>query len=558
MSGGVDSSVAAALLREQGYDVVGVAMRLAPEPASPVAKRRGTCCSHDDFEDARRVAERMDFPFYVIDLRADFGARVIDNFVSEYLGGPHAESVRDVQSRDQVRSPVEPRPRARGGLRRDRPLCANRARRCRPRSICCARPTTPRISRTFYSRSASTNLSRTMFPLGAMTKTEVRARARALGLANADKPESQEICFVPDGDYARFVERRSDGERRNCARERSSTAKERALADHAGDASIHRRAAARAWVSPAASRFMCARFAPSRAKWWSGRARQLNSSGLIARESAWSMPRLALGQRAVRRSEDSLSPSRDSGDDARRIRRAPRGGSLRIERPGGDAGAGVRLLSRRRSARRRLYRAGDREDEARPWQRGFRDRNARMQGQSVRFGDDRVAAECARHGARANSPNPPTFISSTPAPITDRADAESLRIARRARRLNPDARDRDDRMPGAGESRRAGESDRRSMRSSGSARLDDLERAVAHGAGERVMVTNLRKERAPIELARGHARRSYARVSEAAGRLRPVLHLLYRAVLARHFAQRRAAPGRSRRSTSCMRAASRK
>ena len=61
MSGGVDSSVAAAMLREDGYDVVGVAMRLAPEPASPVARRRGTCCSHEDFEDARRVAERISF-----------------------------------------------------------------------------------------------------------------------------------------------------------------------------------------------------------------------------------------------------------------------------------------------------------------------------------------------------------------------------------------------------------------------------------------------------------------------------------------------------------------
>src|SRR5260370_15894514 len=92
MSGGVDSSVAAAILREQDYDVVGVAMRLAPEPTAPTIKRRGTCCSHNDFEDARRVAERMDFPFYVIDLRADFAARVVDNFVSEYLGGGTANS----------------------------------------------------------------------------------------------------------------------------------------------------------------------------------------------------------------------------------------------------------------------------------------------------------------------------------------------------------------------------------------------------------------------------------------------------------------------------------
>ena len=87
MSGGVDSSVAAALLHEQGYDVVGIAMRLdAGKPAAP-ARRRGTCCSYEDFEDARRVAERMDFPFYVIDLRADFAARVIGNFVCEYLAG---------------------------------------------------------------------------------------------------------------------------------------------------------------------------------------------------------------------------------------------------------------------------------------------------------------------------------------------------------------------------------------------------------------------------------------------------------------------------------------
>ena len=102
MSGGVDSSVAAAMLREEGYDVVGVAMRLAPEPASPTAKRRGTCCSHEDFEDARRVAERMDFPFYVIDLRDDFAARVVDNFVSEYLGGRTPNPARSWSRRANI------------------------------------------------------------------------------------------------------------------------------------------------------------------------------------------------------------------------------------------------------------------------------------------------------------------------------------------------------------------------------------------------------------------------------------------------------------------------
>ena len=133
MSGGVDSSVAAAILRERGYDVVGVAMRLTPEGPTPAAsRRRGTCCSHEDFEDARRVAERMDFPFYVVDLRAEFGARVIDNFVSEYLKRPHAQPVCDVQSRDQVRSLARARRGARRGLRGDRPLRPYRARPARP------------------------------------------------------------------------------------------------------------------------------------------------------------------------------------------------------------------------------------------------------------------------------------------------------------------------------------------------------------------------------------------------------------------------------------------
>ena len=90
MSGGVDSSVAAAMLREQGYDVIGIAMRLAPDAPASLSSgkaRRGTCCSHEDFEDARRVAERLDFPFYVADLREEFGNRVIGNFVTEYLHG---------------------------------------------------------------------------------------------------------------------------------------------------------------------------------------------------------------------------------------------------------------------------------------------------------------------------------------------------------------------------------------------------------------------------------------------------------------------------------------
>ena len=210
MSGGVDSSVAAALLAEQGYDVIGVAMRLAPDSGPDLAPtragRRGTCCSHDDFEDARRVAERLDFPFYVIDLRADFAARVIDNFVGEYLRGrtpnPCVMCNREIKF-DRLWSRAEAltadyvatghyariEPDCRGGLRLLRALDA------------------AKDQSYFLFNLGQRELARTLFPLGAMTKRAVREHARALGLANADKPESQEICFVPDGDYAGLVER---------------------------------------------------------------------------------------------------------------------------------------------------------------------------------------------------------------------------------------------------------------------------------------------------------------------------------------------------------------
>src|SRR5579885_890246 len=206
MSGGVDSSVAAALLCEQGYDVIGVAMRLTPDDPPRAARRRATCCSHDDFEDARRVAELLDFPFYVVDLREDFRRRVIANFVGEYLNG---------------RTP-NPCVMCNREIKFDRLWQRAAALQC----AFVATGHYARIERDgsglFHLRRAAddtkdqsyflfnltqTELGRTLFPLGALRKSEVRARARALGLVNADKPESQEICFVPEGDYGRFVER---------------------------------------------------------------------------------------------------------------------------------------------------------------------------------------------------------------------------------------------------------------------------------------------------------------------------------------------------------------
>ena len=234
MSGGVDSSVAAAMLREQGYDVVGVAMRLAPDGPTPVSKRRGTCCSHDDFEDARRVAERMGFPFYVVDLRADFAARVVDNFVSEYLAGrtpnPCVMCNREIKF-DRLWQ------RARA-LEADFVATGHYARverdSCGRFHLLRAADSTKDQSYFLFMLTQG-ELSRTLFPLGAMTKMEVRARARELGLVNADKPDSQEICFVPDGDYASFVE--SQGGPRRVRPGRIVDGGGRTLAAHPG---LHR------------------------------------------------------------------------------------------------------------------------------------------------------------------------------------------------------------------------------------------------------------------------------------------------------------------------------
>ena len=280
MSGGVDSSVAAALLCEQGYDVVGVAMRLAPDASAPVTKRRGTCCSHDDFEDARRVSERLGFPFYVVDLRADFGARVIGNFVSEYLAGrtpnPCVMCNREIKF-DRLWS------RARA-LEADFVATGHYAR------ISCDEAGRYHLLRAadaskdqsyFLFTLGQQELARTLFPLGAMLKSEVRERARALGLANADKPESQEICFVPDGDYARFVERLAP---EGAIREGSiADADGNALAQHGG---IHRfTVGQRRGLGIAASEpLYVTEIRPQSGEVVVGARQALNARGLIARE----------------------------------------------------------------------------------------------------------------------------------------------------------------------------------------------------------------------------------------------------------------------------------
>jgi tRNA-specific 2-thiouridylase len=197
MSGGVDSSVAAALLVEQGFEVIGVTMHLAGSESR--------CCSLDDADDARRVAERLGIRFYVANYKDRFRAEVIEPFADAYLAGK--TPIPCVACNDRFKfDHLLARARALGA---DAVATGHYARIERDRA-----GGEPRLLRGadarkdqsyFLFRLTPAQLRHTHFPIGALTKPEVRERARALGLATAEKAESQEICFVPDGDYARVV-----------------------------------------------------------------------------------------------------------------------------------------------------------------------------------------------------------------------------------------------------------------------------------------------------------------------------------------------------------------
>ncbi|HVR00493.1 MAG TPA: tRNA 2-thiouridine(34) synthase MnmA [Polyangia bacterium] len=204
MSGGVDSSTAAALLVEQGYDVVGATLKLYD--ASGTSAAVGRCCGPRDIADARATAAAFGFPHYVIDESAAFAADVIDEFVAEHRLGRTPNPC--VRCNEKLKfGPLLAFADAIGATA----LATGHYARLLP-SASGGPPTLARAAAVDKDQSyflfgvRPAWLARARFPLGDKTKDEVRAHARRLGVPNADKPESQEICFIPDGDHKAFVE----------------------------------------------------------------------------------------------------------------------------------------------------------------------------------------------------------------------------------------------------------------------------------------------------------------------------------------------------------------
>ncbi len=206
MSGGVDSSVTAALLVEQGHEVIGVHMKLHDAPPPSLTGSTKHCCGLDDAWDARRVADTLGIPFYVMDLRREFRKAVMDYFADTYLAGATPNPC--IQCNGVLKFRVL--------LQRAQALGASHlatghyARICADGGLLMATDRDKDQS-YFLFPARREALQATLFPLGAMSKAEVRAHARRLSLVTAEKSESQDVCFIPDDDHTRFVREHRPG-----------------------------------------------------------------------------------------------------------------------------------------------------------------------------------------------------------------------------------------------------------------------------------------------------------------------------------------------------------
>lgn len=205
MSGGVDSSVAAVFMKEKGYDPIGVTMKLYDNEDINMSKEK-TCCSLSDVEDARSVAYKVGFPYYVFNFKAEFKEKVIDKFVGCYMCGmtpnPCIDCNRYLKFEELYR---------------------------RAKTLGCDVIVTGHYARIRYDEATGKyqlmkgiddskdqsyvlyhmtqdQLAHTMFPLGEYTKDEIRKKAAETGLINANKHDSQDICFIPDGNHMKFIE----------------------------------------------------------------------------------------------------------------------------------------------------------------------------------------------------------------------------------------------------------------------------------------------------------------------------------------------------------------
>ena len=212
MSGGVDSSVAAALLAEQGHDVIGLSMQLYDQ--TDPHRAFGSCCTLEDLYDARRVAAAISIPHYILNFEQQFDAHVVSNFVQEYTAGrtplPCARCNSDLKFATLV-------DRAQGFgadhvatghyARVERDAATGRYR--------LKRSLDPAKDQSYFLFSLTQEqLARAVFPIGDISKDAVRDHARRRHLPVAEKPDSQEICFVPDNDYAAFVTKHAPEEDR--------------------------------------------------------------------------------------------------------------------------------------------------------------------------------------------------------------------------------------------------------------------------------------------------------------------------------------------------------
>ena len=352
MSGGVDSSVTAALVKEAGYEAVGITLQLYDHGAA--VGRKGACCAGQDIHDARRVADRLGIPHYVLDYESRFRAAVMDDFADSYLKGetpiPCVRCNQRVKFRDLLETARE--------LGAAALATGHYVRRVDgaggPELHRAADPARDQSYFLFATTRAQLDFLR--FPLGGLPKAETRALAQRLDLPVAAKPDSQDICFVPNGSYARVVERLRPG-----ALEPGEIVHVdgRVLGRHEGI--IHftvgqRRGIGIADAQGGGEPLYVVRLDAARKRVVVGPKPALAIAGMSLREVNWLGAPAGGGRGARRHREGALDHAGRGGDGVRGGRGCARG----VRRPAirRGAGPGLRVLRRRARARRRLDRAG--------------------------------------------------------------------------------------------------------------------------------------------------------------------------------------------------------